>query len=143
MLNHCLSELRFSQFFIVSHQFQTALFSNITHINLHYVANTFKITTIMTAETLSNEFNITLNLDETNRMNNSANKTPAKSLVTSDKAAVVSPEPVDSPSVSSEPSVDSSLDEVNNKQVTRSCGLTIQKIIAKNILNIYRRYNKT
>ena len=71
----------------------------------------------MTAETLSNEFNITLNLDETNRMNNSANKTPAKSLVTSDKAAVVSPEPVDSPSVSSEPSVDS-LDEANNnKQV--------------------------
>ena len=45
-----------------------------------------------------------------------ANKTPAKSLATS--AAVVSPEPADSPSVSSGSSVDS-LDETNigSKQV--------------------------
>ncbi|KAK1738696.1 ribonucleoside-diphosphate reductase subunit M2 [Skeletonema marinoi] len=35
----------------------------------------------MTVDTLSNEFNITLNLDESNRMN--VNKTPAKSLATS------------------------------------------------------------
>lgn len=71
--------------------------------------------TIMTVDTLSNEFNITLNLDESNRMN--PNKTPAKSLATS--AAVVSPEPADSPSVSSGSSVDS-LDDthvVNSKQV--------------------------
>ena len=66
----------------------------------------------MTVDTLSNEFNITLNLDESNRMN--PNKTPAKSLATS--AAVVSPEPADSPSVSSGSSVDS-LDDNNTKQV--------------------------
>jgi len=72
----------------------------------------------MTVDTLSNEFNITLNLDESNRMN--VNKTPAKSLATS--AAVVSPEPADSPSVSSGSSVDS-LDESNivskNVQVSK------------------------
>ena len=68
----------------------------------------------MTAD-LSNEFDITLNLDETNRMN--GNKTPAKSLAKG--AAVVSPEPADSPSVSSGSSVDSldNTTEVTNKQV--------------------------
>lgn len=70
----------------------------------------------MTVDTLTNEFNITLNLDESNRMN--PNKTPAKSLATS--AAVVSPVAADSPSVSSGSSVDS-LDDttniVNSKQV--------------------------
>lgn len=71
----------------------------------------------MTADTLSNEFNITLNLDESNHMN--VNKTPAKSLATSD-TAVVSPEPADSPSVSSGSSADS-LDDTNadNKQLVQ------------------------
>lgn len=76
-----------------------------------YTSYTLQITTIMTVDTLANEFNITLNLDESNRMN--LNKTPVKSLATS---AVVSPEPADSPSVSSGSSVDS-LDDTNNKQV--------------------------
>ena len=63
----------------------------------------------MTVDTLSNEFNITLNLDESNRMN--VNNTPAKSLAK--PAAVVSPEPADSPSVSSGSSADS-LDDTND-----------------------------
>jgi hypothetical protein len=80
-------------------------------INLHHP---LKSPAIMTADTLCNEFDFTLNLDESNRMN--VNKTPAKSLATS--AAVVSPEPADSPSVSSGSSV-GSLDDTNvvNKQV--------------------------
>jgi hypothetical protein len=79
-----------------------------------YYTTLSRIIAIMTADTLSNEFDITLNLDESNRMN--VNKTPAKSLATS--AAVVSPEPADSPSVSSGSSV-GSLDDTNvvNKQV--------------------------
>lgn len=63
----------------------------------------------MTAD-LSNEFNITLNLDENNRM--SANKTPAKSLEKGASAAVVSPEPADSPSVTS--SSGASVDSLDN-----------------------------
>jgi hypothetical protein len=63
----------------------------------------------MTAD-LSNEFNITLNLDENNRM--SANKTPAKSLEKGASTAVVSPEPADSPSVTS--SSGASVDSLDN-----------------------------
>ena len=62
----------------------------------------------MTADTLSNEFDITLNLDESIRMN--ANKTPAKSLA---MCAAVSPELADCPSISSGSSMDS-LDDTTN-----------------------------